>query len=68
MENPEDMIKCPDCNGAGHKLLFDWDSLEEYPGEECQLCLGKGEISEMDWGYFKKDKQESINEDLNLDI
>lgn len=68
MEDPQGMIKCPDCNGTGNKILFDWVHLEEYP-DECQLCLGTGEISEMDWGYFKEDKKESIKEDQkDLDL
>ncbi len=64
MEDPTERVNCPDCNGSGRKILFDWDQLEEYDmGDECQLCCGSGEISEMDWGYYKKDKQDSINED-----
>ncbi len=65
MENPEDLIDCPDCNGTGCKIIFDWNNLEEHQSkEECTQCSGTGYISEMDWGYFKKDKKDSINEDL----
>lgn len=68
MEDPTKNIKCPNCGGVGSKIIFDWTFLEEYEtAEDCQLCLGTGEISESDWGYNQQDKKESFNEDLNSD-
>lgn len=66
MEIPAETIECPDCGGSGVKIHYDYDNCEEYP-EECNLCLGTGWISEMDWGYFKQDKKDSLKEDETKD-
>ncbi len=67
MEDPQERVICPDCEGSGLKEIFDWETGREGI-DECPLCLGSGEISAADWGYYKDDKKESFKEDELKDL
>ncbi len=62
MENPQELEKCPDCEGIGMVFKHFGFSEEESP-EECQLCLGSGYISSQARKYYDKDKRDDLLED-----